>query len=82
MEAKLDKNCFEPLKTEEEKNEIVRPSETYWQDAWRRLKENKVAMVSLFVLIALVLLCIVGPMVSKYDYYTNDLANNNHIWKP
>jgi len=75
MEAKLDKNCFEPLKTEEEKNEIVRPSETYWQDAWRRLKENKVAMVSLFVLIALVLLCIVGPMVSKYDYYTNDLAN-------
>ncbi|HAZ36357.1 MAG TPA: diguanylate cyclase [Clostridiaceae bacterium] len=75
MEAKLDKNCFEPLKAEKNgENEIVKPSETYWQDAWRRLKENKVAMVSLCVLIFLVVLCIVGPMVSKYDYYTNDLT--------
>jgi len=30
-----------------ESQSIVRPSISYWQDAWRRLKMNKVAMASL-----------------------------------
>lgn len=70
----IDKSLFEPLNLDEtEKNVVVRPSETYWQDAWRRLKENKVAIVSLVVLIFLALISIFGPMISKFNYYSNDM---------
>jgi oligopeptide transport system permease protein len=42
-------------------NEIVRPNITYWQDAWRRLKRNKVATFSMCLLLFIVILSIVGP---------------------
>jgi oligopeptide transport system permease protein len=70
----IDKNLFEPLNLDEtEKNVVVRPSETYWQDAWRRLKENKVAIVSLVMLVFLAVISIFGPMISKFNYYSNDM---------
>jgi oligopeptide transport system permease protein len=70
----IDKNLFEPLNLDEtEKNVVVRPSETYWQDAWRRLKENKVAIVSLVMLVFLAVIAIFGPMISKFNYYSNDM---------
>ena len=33
--------------TQEEANKIDRPTISYWQDAWRRLRKNPVAMVSM-----------------------------------
>lgn len=56
---------------------ILRPSMTYWQDAWRRLKKNKVAMVSLVLLGLIILMTIIGPMISKfaYDATNNDMLN-------
>jgi oligopeptide transport system permease protein len=53
---------------EKEAEKIVRPSMTYWQDVWRRLKINKVAMFSMYFLIFLFLLAILGPMFSQYTY--------------
>ena len=38
-----------------DKDVIARPSLTYWQDAWRRLKQNKLAMFGLFAVIVLIL---------------------------
>ena len=70
----IDKSLFEPLNLDEtEKNVVVRPSETYWQDAWRRLKENKVAIVSLVMLVFLAVISIFGPMLSKFNYYSNNM---------
>lgn len=57
--------------------QITRPSLTYWRDAWRRLKQNRVAMISLYIIILLVLIAIFGPLLSKYDYRTNDLKGQN-----
>lgn len=56
--------------TREEKESFINitPSLSYWQDAWRRLKKNKVAMVSLFIVIALCLFAFVGPMFQEHDY--------------
>jgi oligopeptide transport system permease protein len=64
---------------------ILRPSMTYWQDAWRRLKKNKVAMVSLVLLGLIVLMTIIGPMISKFEYQAtnNDMLNvkpNSTYW--
>jgi len=56
---------------------MLRPSMTYWQDAWRRLKKNKVAMLSLVLLGIIALMTIIGPMISKFEYQAtnNDMLN-------
>ena len=62
-------------------NEILRPSMTYWQDAWRRLKQNKVAILSLCILIIITIMAIIGPALGKaisgvgYEVTNNDLLN-------
>lgn len=43
---------------------ITRPNITYWQDAWRRLKMNKLAMISMFFIIFMGLLVLVGPFLN------------------
>lgn len=53
------------------------PSISYWQDAWRRLKKNKVAMASMIFIILLAVLAIVAPMVSPYSHATLDYEAMN-----
>lgn len=48
---------------------LVRPSITYWQDAWRRLKKNKVAMLSFTIIIFIILISIIGPYLSSFSYF-------------
>ncbi len=52
---------------------IVRPSLTYWQDAWRRLKKNPAAITAIVILTILSLLAIFQPMFSKYSYSDQNL---------
>ncbi|MBE6049363.1 MAG: ABC transporter permease [Clostridium sp.] len=74
----LDKSLFTPLSEQERKFEqIQRPSVGYWKDAWRRLKENKVALVSLIIVILCVLSAIFIPLISPYTYEANDLNATN-----
>ena len=49
---------------------VVRPNISYWQDAWRRLKKNPIAMGALFVLIGILLMAIFAPIIRKMDYET------------
>lgn len=56
---------------------VIRRGESYWQDAIRRLRKNKVAAVSLIIIILLIIMAIIGPFISKFDYSTNDLLNSN-----
>jgi oligopeptide transport system permease protein len=48
---------------------------TYWNDAIRRLRRNKLAVVGFWVIIALFAIAIFGPMVSPYNYADQDLEN-------
>lgn len=63
--------------SQEEANRIDRPTISYWQDAWRRLKKNPIAMVSLVVLGLLVVLVIIGPYIRGYDYIAMNVADKN-----
>ncbi len=45
-----------------------------WSDAWRRLKKNRLAVVSAVFLVLLALFCIVWPEVSPFRYDKADLA--------
>lgn len=59
------------------KDEICSKSETYFRDAWRRLKQNKAAVGSMIVLTLLILIAVIGPYLTKFDYRTNDMAALN-----
>lgn len=63
--------------TLEEANRIDRPTISYWQDAWRRLKKNPVAMASLVVLVFLIIMCIIGPYIRGYDFITKNVKMKN-----
>jgi oligopeptide transport system permease protein len=63
-------------KENKDKEVILRPSMTYWQDAWRRLKQNILAMIGFYTVILLVLIAVFGPMISKHDFSTQNLNNS------
>jgi oligopeptide transport system permease protein len=52
---------------------LARPSLSYWQDAWQRVKRNRRALWSLGIVIALALFTIVGPWVWRVDPAAQDL---------
>jgi len=49
----------------------------YWEDSWKRLCRNKVAMTGLFILVFLILFAVFGPMFSSYTYYETHLQYKN-----
>lgn len=70
-------NRFEFLEINVEDEEITRPSLTYWQDAWRRLKKHKLAMIGMVLIVFIVLFGTVGPYLTQYSYsdQSNDFKN-------
>ena len=62
---------------QEDANRIDRPTVSYWQDAWRRLKKNPIAMASLVVLGILMVMVIIGPMIRGYDYESMNVVEKN-----
>lgn len=74
----LRKEQFKHVGINEEKSQsIIRPSMTYWQDAWRRLKKNPVAILSLLIIIIFAFMSFVGPMMTPYNYYENNLMEGD-----
>jgi oligopeptide transport system permease protein len=45
-----------------------------WDDAWLRLKKNRLAMFGLVTLIVISVACVVGPWLSPYGYETQNIA--------
>lgn len=54
---------------------FARKPVTYWGDAMRRFRQNKVAVFAFFLLCAMILMTVVVPMVSPYDYSKQDLPS-------
>ena len=66
---RLNEEDFAPA-TEAEKESMVEEhkSVSYWKDAWRRFRSNRVSMVSLFVFLLILLFAFVGPVFIDYSY--------------
>lgn len=78
VDLELNKELFTPLSEEDKKfEEIIRPSVGYWADAWRRLKTNKVAIISLVAIIIISIFAFLGPVFMEkifgYTYYETNL---------
>ena len=85
--GKLTKEQFARVGVDEQASEnLVRPSISYWQDAFRRLKKNKVAMASLILLLIIVFMCIFAPYIYPPPYdeqnieFTNQGPTLQHIF--
>ena len=64
---------FEGVTVTSDIQQLTRPSLSFWQDAWVRLKKNKRAMASLFIVVALILFTLIGPLIWRVDPAVQDL---------
>ena len=64
---------FEPVQIERTADAITRPSLSYWQDAWRRLRTNRRALASLYLVGALLFATVFGPLLWTLDPAAQDL---------
>ena len=64
---------FRPLQRRSDVHGISRPSLSYWEDAWIRLKANKRAIVSLYLVVALLFFTLIGPLIWTVDPGLQDL---------
>lgn len=74
----ISKEKFKKVKIDSsELEKIARPQIGYWQDAWRRLKSNKIAILALIILSVIIIMTIIGPGISGYSYQEVEGANKN-----
>ena len=72
----LGPKLFEPLgPAAPDSHEAARLSLGFWEDSWQRLKRNRGALTGLVVILVLIVLAAVGPLVSHYTPYEQDLSN-------
>ena len=72
-EPVLTKEQFVPVgKRLENSNAISRPTTTYLQDAWRRLRQNKVALTAIIILVLVLLMALLVPVFSSYSMSSQD----------
>ncbi|AGT44564.1 ABC transporter permease [Treponema pedis] len=82
----ITKDMFVPIsKNIEEAELIVRPSISFWQDVWRRLRKNPVAIASLILLAFLVIMVIFGPYFNEFEFNRinsslKDISPNSTYW--
>lgn len=64
---------FAPHVSDQHTQVLSRPSLSYWQDAWIRLKANKRALVSLYIILGLLAFTLIGPMIWTLNSSAQDL---------
>ena len=72
-EAQLSATDFEPIHADHEIQSVSRPSLSYWQDAWIRLKANTRAIVSLYIVLGLLAFTVLGPFIWRVDPAAQDV---------
>ena len=82
MNASAGDNPFEKIGRDQTGGErIVRKSLTAWQNVRRNIAANKLSMIGFYMIIAIVLLAIFGPLLAQwfagYDYKSQVLADAN-----
>jgi len=79
----INKDLFVPL--ERKILQVQKKEETlgYWQDAWIRLKKNKMALLGLIIIVCLIIVAIFGPIFSSHTYDEQNLmmTNSSPSWE-
>ena len=78
MIQKFNPEDFLPASNEEKQSLVVmRESVSFWKDGVRRLLKNKIAMVSLFVIIVIMIFSFIVPSFYPYSYEQQIKGSNN-----
>lgn len=71
----VSKDLFVPVKRDEINADVLtRPSLSYWKDAFRRFRKNKIAVAASILLIIIILFAIFAPIFSPYTFDENNWA--------
>lgn len=74
----LPQGSFDRIPRDTEQAErISKPSVSFWQDAWRRLKKNKGAIFSLILFGLIVIMALLGPVISPYEPNDQTITHAN-----
>lgn len=73
----LNSDSFCPLQQQGPVAGTPLTTTSYHQDAWRRLKKNKLAMLGLYIILFIVLIAIIGPWLSSLSYSDQNLNATN-----
>lgn len=80
MQNKISPEDFTPLGEDFFKEENLDTEEIgYWKASWQRLKENKIAMTALVLIILLMIFAFVGPFLSPYTY-DQQIRGDEAMW--
>lgn len=52
-------------------------NQSYWGEVFFRLRKNKMAMLSLYIIVIMIGLCIIVPMFSPYEIQTTNLSGKD-----
>ena len=75
---KLPQDAFTRIPRDtQEAEKISKPSVSFWQDAWRSLKKNKGAIISLILFGLILIMSLVGPMISPYEPNDQTITHAN-----
>lgn len=69
IQNRLTPEDFESLGADYFENEKIDTREVgFWKAGWERLKDNKIAMGALGIILMLILFAVIGPLFSPYTY--------------
>ena len=68
---------FELKDAKEIKLDMNFSSQSFWRDAFGRFRKNKGAVVSLFAILIILLMAVIGPMISPYTYQKTYITQTN-----
>ena len=78
LSLQLNADDFLPASNEEKQSLVImRESVNFWKDGLRRLKKNKIAMVSFVFIIAIAIFAYLLPAVWPYSYSEQVKGSNN-----
>ena len=79
FQARINPDDFLPASNEEKQSLVVmRDSVSFWKDGVRRLLKNKVAMVSLIVIVIIMIFSFIVPAFYPYSY-EQQIRGSEHL---
>lgn len=79
FQLKLNPDDFLPASEEEKQSQVImRESVSFWKDSARRLAKNKVAMVSIVIIILVMVFSFIVPAFYPYSY--KEQIKGQTIW--
>ncbi len=73
----IPSELFAPAQRKDDTDKITRPTIGFWKDVVRRLRQNKLAMFGFILIVLMLIMAFVGPQISGYSYYQQELSHMN-----